>query len=282
MTAVLALGAGSGAQASEHDDFDPLAIVQDRELLASEDNASGPQKPVQDQLRGEETLPAPVAISPISKTAGVYEVDAEATVITEASYGIVTGTGRENTNASFVVLRNASAPTSYDFEIGDPGTTLSLVEDGSAIVTDASGQAVNYLMAPWARDANGVELATHYTVADNIVTQHVNTTGAVFPVVADPTTGCGTGWCSVYFDHAETNAIAAGGPTGAGALTAGCALLNPVVGAGCAIVSGAIAAVALAAKTNDNCVGGVGYGFPGTPYGGWNPFIENKGSSHCP
>ncbi|HXH33364.1 MAG TPA: hypothetical protein VNJ54_03005 [Plantibacter sp.] len=286
MSAVMVLGAGGFAQAAEQEKFDPLAAVQDRALLAAVSQAPNEQRPAQGDLRevvpSEQTPVAAVAISPISETTAVYDTVADASVISEASYGIVTGTGAENTSASFVVIRDASAPTSYDFAIGDPGTTLAVAEDGSVIVTDAHGQAINYLMAPWARDANNVELATHYTVADNVVTQHVDTTGAVFPVVADPTTGCGTGWCSVYFDHAETKAIAAGGPTGAGALTAGCALLNPVVGAGCAIVGGAIAAVALGADANGNCVGIVGYGFPGTPYGGWNPFIENQGSSHCP
>jgi hypothetical protein len=41
--------------------------------------------------------------------------------------------------------------------------------------------------APWAVDAAGKQLATSYTFTGNTITQNVDTTGATFPVVADPT-----------------------------------------------------------------------------------------------
>jgi hypothetical protein len=41
--------------------------------------------------------------------------------------------------------------------------------------------------APWAVDAAGKTLTTSYTFTGNAITQKVDTTGATFPVVADPT-----------------------------------------------------------------------------------------------
>lgn len=52
-------------------------------------------------------------------------------------------------------------------------------------VADASAPAGS-LAAPWAVDATGAALPTWYEVTDTGVRQHVDTTGAVFPVVADP------------------------------------------------------------------------------------------------
>lgn len=52
-------------------------------------------------------------------------------------------------------------------------------------VADATAPAGS-LAAPWAVDATGAALPTWYEVTDTGVRQHVDTTGAVFPVVADP------------------------------------------------------------------------------------------------
>lgn len=282
VTALIAAG-GTNASAEE---LDPLAVVQSQGLLASSGGGAESASPLLKQQSETgaaptgEGQPTPVAIAPVTEATSVYDASANATVVSESGYGFVTGTGVENTNASFIVIQDPSAPSSYDFEIGAPGTSLALNEDGTVTVSDADGQVLNYLMKPWAKDADGATLPTNYTVSGNIVTQHVDTAGAAFPVVADPTTGCGVGWCSIYFNRRETNAIAAGGPAGAGAFTGACVTLHPAAAAACALASGAVVAVALGANANGNCVGVVGYGV-GT-IGGWNPFVENRGSSHCP
>jgi hypothetical protein len=66
---------------------------------------------------------------------------------------------------------------------------------------------------PWARDAHGKDLATSYTLTDSsgsgyVLTQHVNTGGATFPVTADPhyTWGWITG--TIYFNKQETTMAA--------------------------------------------------------------------------
>lgn len=83
-----------------------------------------------------------------------------------------------------VVLPDASAPTRYTFDIG--GATPVLAEDGSVELLDADGALVGLAGAPWATDAHGQPVATHYEVDGRSLVQVVAPEGAVFPVVADP------------------------------------------------------------------------------------------------
>jgi hypothetical protein len=67
------------------------------------------------------------------------------------------------------------------------GTAVKSNADGSMIVVsgkDLFPQAV--IEQPWAIDANGKALLTSYSFADGALTQKVDTAGAVFPVVVDP------------------------------------------------------------------------------------------------
>lgn len=271
--------------ASAAEDVDPLEIVQSQGLLQTE---AAP--PVVDESAAQRSQPGataqtsvqPLTISPVSSIEGTKMPEAAATVIEDRDFGFVTGIGTSGTNASFVVIENDNAPDAYEFAIGDASHTLVAGEDGSVQVFDSDGQIVNYLMAPWARDADGVELPTWYTIEGNIVTQHVDTSNAACPVVADPTFGCGVGWCSVYFNRTETTRIAAGGAVAAGVLAVGCGLVGtPVAGAACLAASGAIVVMVVAAESTQDCVGIVGYGVPAVGLGGFAPFIHDLGDTHC-
>lgn len=206
-------------------------------------------------------------VQPTATSAGdVYEDD---------NYGIVTGVGGSGTNAGFIVIKDSSAPTSFSFRIGDDGGHLELNSDGSVLVRDASGVYVNYIEKPWALDANGKEIATSHTVSGNTLTQTVSTEGVAYPVIAGPTTGCGTGWCSIYFNRSETAGIAAGSVSGATAISVGCAAISKVLGGLCAIGFGIAAAVAQGAYSSGNCLG---YFFS---FVGHNPFVEPRGTNRC-
>lgn len=259
------------------DSFDPLSIVESQGLLQS------PQGSVDQQslkaaagadLSDAETFVAPVDIVPV--TDAPASASDNATVYTADDHGFVTGVGTSGTNAGFIVLQDETAPSTYSFEIGAADASLTLNDDGSVTVTDAAGNFVNYIETPWARDADGRDLPTSYSVEGNILTQTVSTEGAAFPVVADPTTGCGPGWCSIYFNRNETKAIAAGGPTAATAIAAGCAAINFGFGGLCALGWGVAAAVAQGAYAAGNCLG-----WFYTPVGN-NPFVEPRGTVHCP
>lgn len=86
-------------------------------------------------------------------------------------------------------IADESAPTSYEYTLAlEPGLTLQLV-DGGAEVTDTDGRTVMTVTAPWAKDAAGQSIPTHYTVDGNTLVQvveHTSVSDAVYPVVADP------------------------------------------------------------------------------------------------
>ena len=280
--AVLA-GSLVAAPANAAPTHDPLTVVQEQGLLG--DGNSGPAEApngTSTQSRVVVETADQVAVTPVLPGATEKDATTGSDVYRGSDFGTVTGTGAEGTNASFIVINNAAAPSDYQFTIGSKTDVLTLI-DGKVQVKNADGAVVNYLTAPWAHDANGKEVPTSYSVqpGSNIVTQHVDTTGAAFPVTADPSTGCGIGWCSVYFNRAETKAIAAGGAAATGALTAGCTLLgSPIAGGACALAGGAITAFAQGANANGNCIGIVGYGIPGS-LAGWNPFVLDKNASQC-
>jgi hypothetical protein len=112
----------------------------------------------------------------------------------------------DKTGASTVMtLQDSSAPTSYAFPLTLPAETkASLQADGSVTVTGKTGP-IGSFKAPWAKDANGKKLPTSYALTEDtsgyILTQNITTTGAVFPVTADPAyvnLNCGSVTCTFY------------------------------------------------------------------------------------
>jgi hypothetical protein len=90
------------------------------------------------------------------------------------------------------LLEDASSPSAYTYRFR--GAELSALADGRVAVsraeTTARGSVVAKVVAlidvPWAVDAKGVQLTTSYSVRGEYLTQHIDTSGAAFPVVADP------------------------------------------------------------------------------------------------
>jgi hypothetical protein len=117
--------------------------------------------------------------------------------------------------ATVITLASPSAPSRYAFPLSLPaGSAAALQPDGSLLITRA-GQPLGSFRPPWARDATGRALPTHYTLAGRartgyVLTQHVATPGATFPVTADPhyTWGWVTG--TIYFNKVETKKFAVG------------------------------------------------------------------------
>lgn len=91
------------------------------------------------------------------------------------------------TQTSFV-LNGPSAPTDYPVQIKANGDgALKLEADGSITILNPDGTISSTLAVPWARDANEAAVPTWYTVEDNTVTQHIDTSSVTsWPVVADP------------------------------------------------------------------------------------------------
>jgi len=89
------------------------------------------------------------------------------------------------------VIKNASAPTSYDYGFnakGEAGEHFAVLTDGSAMLLDAGGKIVGAVAKPWAKDARGKAVATHYVADGSTLTQVVDhrAKDVAYPVVADP------------------------------------------------------------------------------------------------
>lgn len=88
------------------------------------------------------------------------------------------------------VLTDAHAAPDLTYSIESAsGGGLRYKEDGGFAVLNASGDEIATAEAPWAKDAKGDSVPTHYVVSGTSVTQIVDTSGLAaekFPVVADP------------------------------------------------------------------------------------------------
>ncbi|MBY6687498.1 hypothetical protein HQ305_19890 [Rhodococcus sp. BP-149] len=111
-----------------------------------------------------------------------------------------------------IVIPNAEAPTSYAFDLSIPdGLSTRLAADGAVeIFATAEGADViaGRVAPPWAKDANGVDVPTKYSLDGTTITQNVShSAGVAYPVTADPRVTYGT---SVYLNlyGYEANAIA--------------------------------------------------------------------------
>lgn len=149
------------------------------------------------------------------------------------------------------VLRSARAATDVSFTVsGFDGRLVADPLGGVLLVDRATGRAGSRISAPWAYDAKGRALPTRYSVDGDTVTQHVDTRGAAFPVVADPhyTWGWITG--TVYFNRNETSHMA----SDAGFTAAMFAFAPPPFNLIGAMVAGNISRVAWNANSDHKCV----------------------------
>lgn len=149
-----------------------------------------------------------------------------------------------------VILRGRDAPTDISYVVSGPNTHLSPDALGGIVVSKADGKRVGYINAPWAADAHGKSLQTSYKVSGNVVTQYVNTAGAVFPIIADP--HYTWGWVSgtVYFNRQETRDLS----FGLGGLAAAGVLLPPPFDAVVSSLNGILAAEVAIAENHGWCV----------------------------
>lgn len=136
------------------------------------------------------------------------------------------------------VIPNADASVRYTYELGK-GTSALPREDGglSLLVTDEESgmdMLAGEVAAPWAFDATGAPVPTHYEVGEGSFTQVVEFTAeTAFPVVADPTYGHTYGVPTAYLSRAETKK-AAGDINGAGLICGAIGLWNAPAGFICA------------------------------------------------
>lgn len=87
-------------------------------------------------------------------------------------------------------IANSTAPERYTYLVETaPGDYFQIQEDGSAVLYAADGTVKLGVATPWAKDANGQSIPTHYETDGTSLTQvieHASAAKVAYPVVSDP------------------------------------------------------------------------------------------------
>ena len=90
------------------------------------------------------------------------------------------------------IIESSVAPSSYLYEVSLPaGGRIEQLQNGALVLLDREGAFLAGIGAPWAKDATGADVLTHFVVDGNLITQVVEHTRqpVTYPVVADPWLG---------------------------------------------------------------------------------------------
>jgi hypothetical protein len=115
-------------------------------------------------------------------------------------------------------IHGADAPREYSYSFGT-GYLPTLLDDGAVAVFpggESEDKGFALINAPWAVDAVGAAIPTHYAVRGNQLVQVVEPSeSTVYPVVADPAWNWVNFAYGAKFSRAETKTLASsGGVTG--------------------------------------------------------------------
>ncbi len=90
-------------------------------------------------------------------------------------------------------IADSSAPEEYVYNLDLPeGASMEILEGGLVLVEDSEGNFIAGVAAPWAKDANGVDIPTRYEIRGSALVQvveHQGNQGVSYPVTADPWMG---------------------------------------------------------------------------------------------
>ncbi|WP_245993465.1 DUF2599 domain-containing protein [Xylanimonas allomyrinae] len=166
---------------------------------------------------GEVNATAQTESGPVSVSVGVVADESVRGAL--ASDGSVVYAGQGSTDATVqptedgmrihTVISDASAPTRFVHDVTlSPGLRLVMMSDipvdnaegalmheagepSGVLFLDAEDHVVGGFSSPWAKDANGMDVPTHYEIQDGALVQYVDHMGSdvAYPVVADPYLG---------------------------------------------------------------------------------------------
>ncbi|MDR6867417.1 hypothetical protein J2Y69_002020 [Microbacterium resistens] len=88
-------------------------------------------------------------------------------------------------------IESSSAPTEFTYELSlPPESEVTVNDDGSVAILGTDGSFLAGIHTPWAVDAEGNTVSTHYEVDGTHLTQIVShDEGFAYPIVADPWLG---------------------------------------------------------------------------------------------
>lgn len=164
----------------------------------------------------------------------------------------------------------SAPPSEYPQWTFESGTQLLLLDDGSVSISEADG-FLGGIEAPWAIDAAGRSLPTHYEISGSTLTQIVDTAGATFPVVADPTVQFFGPYIQVHLNKAESRTAIGGYAACAGVLSKSPVPFAKLLQVACTTV----AAIGATQLVGSKCIS-IHYvvGVAG-PAGVWWPWVRN-------
>ncbi|MFC5730987.1 MULTISPECIES: hypothetical protein [Nocardioides] len=86
-----------------------------------------------------------------------------------------------------IAIDGHAAPTRYEFPVDLPkGVRLARQTSGAVYALNAEGKIVGAFGVPWAVDATGAPVPTHFEVTGSTLVQVVDHRYATYPVIADP------------------------------------------------------------------------------------------------
>ncbi|WP_284752809.1 hypothetical protein [Arthrobacter sp. efr-133-R2A-120] len=135
-------------------------------------------------LKGDAVVKKQGAMVGTAKVHGEAEPLGAAIAADDVQNSVVART--KDTQSMIMVLDRGKSSADFSMSIPD-GYVAELTNDGGVQLRNQSARIViPFISAPWALDSNGKKLPTSYTVNGSKITQHVNTNGAAYPIVADP------------------------------------------------------------------------------------------------
>ena len=129
------------------------------------------------------------------------------TLLQDVLDGVNLAIKTQDTGFSIIAeIQSLSSPHEIGFDASIPtGAVLELLEDGSIDVIDENGLTIGSFAPPWAKDAAGNSISTHYRLVGTTIVQTIAASETTeYPVIADPEWTWG--WISgtIYFNRSET------------------------------------------------------------------------------
>lgn len=114
-----------------------------------------------------------------------------------------------------VLISGPADPSEYSFAFSG-ASSVELQPDGTVFIVDSATGQTSTVAAPWARDASGAPVPTHYEVRGSTVVQVVDHSSSTiaYPVSADP-------WWGLRFYLSNTSAQRLAAALAGGAATSG-------------------------------------------------------------
>lgn len=270
--AVLATGAIAPADASEErnprssptERVEKSSPFRDAERLSTSTRAKDKSQKVQFAQDGSMTIAGShsgtMTVVPVSdgprnaKKSSTKDLVSAETRLSEG-LTVVFAEKPDTAAAGFAVIESGSAAHLFSFDITVDGkpARLAVGSNGGVLVSDSTGEARNYIEVPWARNANGREVSTKFSVDGNRLTQTVSPSKATtYPIVADPQFGWLGFFPVVKFNRWET--MTSTSWTGVLKVCAKLTSWMPVTYAMCGLSAGQIAIQAVIANANRECI----------------------------